>query len=144
MRLKRVPLTEQDFQALAALSGWQIDEVPGEHWDKIPGLQRREEILAIMASGDTWDPRILNRLNAIAGMDVLVAESNRMPGEPEGNAYHYVFIRSGDSSHPYVMYGPYRSETRVDHWFEAVDLECYWQPVDGESDDTQASGGSGQ
>lgn len=101
--------------------------MPPEHWAKIPGLQRLNDTVAVMASGTLSDPGVLNDVeNAIAGADVLVHESNPYPDEPEGNAYHYVVQRINDPRFPYVVHGPFRSETLVDHWFEADQLDRYW------------------
>lgn len=129
MKNKRKPLTQEQFDQLHTTDGWNIDEVPRENWEKIPGLIRFEDTFAIIASGTVSDPRILNTIHAIAGFDVLVHESHPMvhKAESEGNAYHYVIQKINDDRHPYLMYGPFRSETRVDHWFEADDLDLYWK-----------------
>ncbi len=80
-----------------------------------------------MASGSSTDPTLMNIINnVVAGVDVLTHESRPKPGEPEGNAYHYVFQYTGKSDYPYTMYGPYKSETIVPHWFNADDLDKYW------------------
>jgi hypothetical protein len=70
----------------------------------------------------------MNQINdVVAGIDVLAHESNPRKGEPEGNAYHYVFQRTSDPNCPYTMYGPFKSETIVNHWFDAEDLDNYWK-----------------
>lgn len=129
MKRKRKPLTEEQYDKLCTTDGWKLNEVPAENWEKIPGLIRLEDTVAIMASGTVSDPRILNTIHAIAGFDVLVYESHPMvhKAEPEGNAYHYVIQKINYDRYPYLIYGPYRSETRVDHWFEADDLDLYWK-----------------
>jgi hypothetical protein len=130
MGAPQIPITEEQFEALRALTDWSIDEVPSEKWGQIPGLQRRGQIVAIMASGDAYDSKTLNSINAIVGMDVLVSEDKRKHDEPEGNAYHYVFAKTDDSQHPYTMYGPYIKQTRVKHWFDAEDLDTYFRSSD--------------
>lgn len=134
MSARQTPITEEQFEALRALTDWSIDEVPPKYWGQIPGLQRRDRIVAIMASGDAYDPKTLNSIEAIVGMDVLVSEHNRKQDEPEGNAYHYVFAKTDDSRRPYMMYGPYIKQTRVKHWFDAEDLDTYFRPSDEDSD----------
>ena len=123
----RYLLTEEQFRQLPLGPGWEINDVPPEIWPKIPGLVRPDETIAVMASGSTGDPRILNELRAIAGVDVLVHETNPKSGEPEGNAYHFVFQKIRDHRYPFLMHGPFRTETVVPHWFDAADLDCYWQ-----------------
>jgi hypothetical protein len=129
MGKKRKPLTQEQFDQLCTTDGWNIDEVPKKNWEKIPGLIRREDTVAIMASGTVSDPRILNQIHAIAGFDVLVHELHPMvhKAESEGNAYHYVIQKINNDRYPYLMYGPISSGTRVDHWFEADDLNSYWK-----------------
>lgn len=129
MTPKRKPITQEQFGQLATIDGWNTNEVPRKNWEKIPGLLRREDTLAIMVSGTYSDPRILNEINAIAGFDVLVHESSPKThkGEPEGNAYHYVIQKINDYRYPYLMHGPFKSETRVKHWYKADDLDLYWK-----------------
>lgn len=128
MAKKITPLTEEKFQLLNTTIEWNIDEVPQNYWDKIPGLQRLESTFAILASGTTTSAQVLNGVNAIAGIDVLVHEENPMIAkkEPEGNAYHYVIQKINDERFPYLMYGPFKSETIVPHWFDSKDLDKYW------------------
>jgi len=139
MTVKRVPLSEEQFGLLAAV-GWAIDDVPREHWDKIPGLQRLQDTFAVMASGSTANPQVLNGINAVAGIDLLAHESRPMAGEPPGNAYHYVVQKLTDPRYPYLLNGPFRSETIVDHWFDAPQLNRYWQASDA-GPDAAADGG---
>jgi len=128
MAIKRKALTEEQFRSLNTTDGWSVDEVPKKDWAKIPGLQRRNDTIGIMASGSMTDPRVLNKINAIAGFDVLVNESNPMARkmEPEGNAYHYVIQKIAREDFPYILHGPYRSGMQVSHWFEAPDLVAYF------------------
>lgn len=126
MVVKRRLLTEDQFRLLKTTDGWNIDEVPSEHWSKIPGLQRLEDTVGIMASGS--NAQILNGVRAVVGIDVLVHERNPMihKNEPEGNAYHYVVQKINDSRFPYILHGPFKAQTIVPHWFEADALDVYW------------------
>jgi hypothetical protein len=129
MRTKKVPITKKQYAQFFTTVEWNIDEVPQKNWGKIPRLVRQKDTLAIMASGTISDPKVLNGIHAIAGFDVLVHEPNPMvhKDEPEGNAYHYVIQKISDDRFPYLMYGPFKSETRVKHWFQADDLDSYWE-----------------
>src|SRR5260370_381018 len=118
MAVKRTPLTQEQFDRLG-LAGWTIDDVPREHWDKIPGLQRLQDTFAVMASGCVANPGVRTGINAVAGFDVLAHEPRPMVKEPPGNAYHYVIQKTSDTRFPYILHGPFRSETIVDHWFDA-------------------------
>jgi hypothetical protein len=79
-----------------------------------------------MASGSTSDPRILNGISAVAGADVLAIETNPVPGEPEGNAYHFVIEKIKHPDFPYLMHGPFKSGTIVPHWYDSDDLDAYF------------------
>ena len=123
---KRTPITAAQFTALT-INGWNIDEVQQEYWTKIPGIERTNDVFGVFGSGSNI-PQILNGIFAVAGIDVLVHEPNPQTskGEGEGNAYHYVFQRINRDDFPYLMYGPYKSETIVPHWFDADNLDRYW------------------
>jgi len=123
---KRTLLTQEQFNQIPVDSNWHIDDVPRDLWDKIPGIERLNDTFAIMASGSVSSPSILNGINSIAGMDVLVHETNPMPSETPGNAYHYVFQETNDKRYPIIMHGPFRSETIIPHWFDAPDIDTYW------------------
>jgi len=127
MSVKRTPLTQEQFERLNTTANWDICEVPREHWDKIPSIQRLRDTVAIKGSADITAPQILNGIHSIAGFDVLTYEKNPMEGEPEGNAYHYVIQQINDPRYPYLMHGPFKSETIVPHWFDAEDLDRYWK-----------------
>lgn len=124
---KRTPITQAQFDLITTGGGWCIDEVPQEYWKHIPGLQRLQDTIAIMASGTASEPKVLNGIRSYAGLDVLTHEPDPHPGEPEGNAYHYVFQQVPDPRYPYIMHGPFRSETAVPHWFDADNLSVYWR-----------------
>ncbi|SRR6266446_2493241 len=127
--MKRTPLTENQFKLLQTTDGWNIDEVPKEHWDKIPGIERLHDTFGILASGTCSDPKILNSVSSIVGFDVLAHESNpnTAKNEPAGNAYHYVIQKLERTDYPYLMHGPFRKETLVDHWFDYEDINRYWR-----------------
>ena len=116
-------MTEEQFQLLNITDNWNVDEVPEAHWNKIPGLQRLHDTFSIMASGCAT-PDILNGQLASAGLDVLCVETDPKKGEPDGNAYHYVVQECEDGKY---LIGPCRAETVVPHWFDADDLDGYWQ-----------------
>jgi hypothetical protein len=122
----RYPLTEEQFRQLPTSTGWPIVDIPPEQWSEFPGLVRLDDTVAVMVSGSTSDPRILNSIRAVAGIDQLVHETNPAPGEPEGNAYHFVIQEIRHDRFPYVLHGPFRSETTVPHWFGSSDLYRYW------------------
>lgn len=120
------PLTQEQFDLLPLGPDWPITEVPRENWSKIPGLVRPDDTIAVMASGCVSNPGILNGINAVAGLDVLAYESTPLGDEPPGNAYHFVVQKINDDRFPYLIHGPFRSETIVPHWFDAPDLVRYW------------------
>lgn len=123
MGVKQTKLTDEQFGFLKTTNLWNIDEIPKENWPKIPGIQRLHDTFCMMGSGN-FLPGTLNGQPAIAGIDVLCIEPRRKPGEPEGNGYHYIIQERTDGK--YIV-GPYRSETIVPHWFQAEDLDKYWQ-----------------
>ncbi len=128
MGIKRTLLTAKQFKLIDTTVDWNIKEVPPNHWDKIPGLQRRNDTFAILASGTMTDPQLLNSIESIAGMDVLVNETHPKIefNEPDGNAYHYIVQKINETRYPYILHGPFKTETKIAHWFEASDLAIYW------------------
>ncbi len=122
MAVIQIKLNDDQFKLLNTTDKWNIDEVPKENWEKIPGIQRLHDKFCIMASGSDV-PGILNGMYASAGLDVLCIETRPKKGESEGNAYHYVIQERTDGK--YIV-GPYRTETKVPHWFDATDLDRYW------------------
>lgn len=127
MAVKKTPLTDEQFQMLRLRPDWEIVDVPAELWNNIPNLERRQDTVAIMASGSLEAPGMLNGLECIAAMDVLVAEYRRQLNEPEGNAYHYLFQKFDEPQYPFLMVGPFRGHTRIGHWFEYHDLTTYFE-----------------
>jgi hypothetical protein len=126
LNTKATPFTKEQFNQLELKQNWEIVDISPESWNKIPGIQRLRDTFAIMGSACLTDPRCLNRLNGVAGIDVLISEAHPKIGEPEGNAYHYVFQYTGNPNYPYTMYGPFKAETKVLHWFNVDDLDSYW------------------
>jgi hypothetical protein len=126
MSAKHKPLSEKQFSNLYSLENWTLAEVPKQDWASIPGLQRQEELIGVMISGSFSDPRTLNGIHSIAGIDALVHETNPMDGEPPGNAYHYVIQKTNHHTCPYLIHGPFRRETIVDHWFTSDQLDRYF------------------
>lgn len=124
-KAKRIPLTEEESQRVIRDQNWNLFEIPRQDWERIPGLQRLEDTIACMGSASPNEARWLNDRHAVAGFDQLVFESNRKPGEPEGNAYHYVVQESGRSDYPYILCGPFLTETRVPHHFGPENLNVY-------------------
>jgi hypothetical protein len=124
-----MPLTQKQFDLVATPPDWSPAEIPVSQWLCLPRVVRPYDTVAVMGSGCESTPRYINGIFAVAGADVLVLERNPKTDEPEGNAYHYVFQRSGHHRYPYIMCGLFRSETRVPHWFSAEDLHVYWGDV---------------
>ena len=123
--MNRKPLTEQQFLPFLGATDWNPFEVPLQTLRCL--VPRLSDTFAVMGSACPHQPRFLNGVWAIAGADVLAIERNPKYGEPEGNAYHVVLQQSGDARFPYIMHGPFRSETRVPHWFTYSDLDRYWR-----------------
>ena len=123
MRIKHIPLTAVQFEQLNRVQGWEVYEIPRIDW---PNLPRLKDSIALMGSADINDPKLLNDIQAVAGLDQLVYESNPKPGEQEGNAYHFVVEQTNDPRCPYLLHGPFKSGTKVKHWFEVQDLDKYW------------------
>ncbi len=121
----KYPLTESQFESLNGLEDWNPTDIPFSEWRKIPNLPRREDTIAVMASG-CISPGKLNGVSGIVGIDVLVHEPRPKPGEKSGNAYHFVIQKINDDRYPYLMHGPFCAETLVDHHFDVEQLSRYW------------------
>lgn len=122
----KYPLTEEQFKCLKGLENWDVFEIPVAEWQRIPNLPRMEDTIAVMASGGFLGTT-LNQITAIIGLDILVHETRPTPGEKAGNAYHMVIQKISDIRYPYLMHGPFRSETLVPHHFDVSDLNIYFQ-----------------
>lgn len=123
---KRIPLSQEQAKRLLRDQDWKLFEILQADWSSIPDFQRREDMFACIGSADPYDPRLLNMINrCVAGFDQLVYESEPKLGEPEGNAYHWLVQESGREDYPYVLRGPFYSETRVPHHFDFKALDAY-------------------
>lgn len=125
MKPKHRPLTAEQFDRLNGVQGWKLFEVPKEDWGAFPTLTRIEDTAHIYGSADIYDPQVLNDIRVIAGFDQLVIERNFQPNEPEGNAYHYVVQQTNHPAFPYLLHGPYTTETRVSHWHPIDQQDSY-------------------
>lgn len=135
-------MTEDQYRELGLREAWKLEELPREVWPSIPGLRRRSDTIAVMGSADISNPRLLNEIRAIGGLDHLVFEACPKPGEPPGNAYHYVIQAVSDARFPYIVHGPFCKQARVPHWFEASDLDAYAPPSNADSIDAGVSRGN--
>ena len=126
-KVKRTALTAQQFQLIGRLDGWRCNDVPRREWAKMPGLERLQDTFAVMGSASITDLKVLNGIQAVAGLDLLAYEPCPKVniGESEGNAYHYVVQKIGRSDYPYILHGPFRCETLVPHWFTVDHLTAY-------------------
>lgn len=119
-----IPLAEEQYWTLVGRGDWSVHEVPQDLWPKLPSFMAANDALGVMASGSLDREVSLNGLSAVGGVDWLRHESKPKANGPEGNAYHFVIVRQSDDS--LRMYGHYKTETVVDHWFEADDLNRYF------------------
>jgi hypothetical protein len=126
-KVKRTPLTTEQFELIGRLPNWQCYDIPRQDWGKIPGLERLQDTIAVMGSASITDLKMLNGIQAVAGLDVLVHETHPMvdKGEPEGNAYHFVVQKVNHPTCPYILHGPIRCQAVVPHWFKVDDLTAY-------------------
>ena len=126
MEPKKIPLTQQQFEKLSNDSEWNLFDMPPKSWKSIPDMPRFEDTFAVMGSADLYNPRLFNMIKrCVAGFDQLVYETKPKPGEPEGNAYHFVVQESGRKDFPYILHGPFITETQVKHHFRVNDIEIY-------------------
>jgi hypothetical protein len=76
MNAKRQLLTQQKFDAIASSSDWSKVELGLAAIHATPGIQRKNDLLGVYASGDANAPKTLNGQQAILGMDVIVFEKD--------------------------------------------------------------------
>jgi hypothetical protein len=114
------------FNTISGLEDWHVNELPRDKWSELFDHHREDDTFAVLVSGEYSNPRMMHNVSCYAGMDQLVNESSPRTDEPEGNAYHFVLIRSGHPKHPYILMGPIPSGTQVSHWFNYEDLSVYW------------------
>ena len=127
MKKKYALLTQEDFDKLLKSDKWKIEEVDLATVKLTPLVERKHQLLGAFTSGDSTITRPLNGQPAVLGMDVFVHEENpwRNQGEGDVNVYHYVVARTGRLDFPYLIRGPYRTETLVAHWPSGLPLEPY-------------------
>jgi hypothetical protein len=130
MKMKKILLTQEQYDLLAQSSQWRIVELGLETIQTIPGIQRKADLLGAFQSGDANATKILNGKAAILGMDVIVYE--RRPKFHQGewwvNAYHYVVTKTSDPTLPFCLEGPSPKETLIGHRPTTLDLSPYNEP----------------
>jgi hypothetical protein len=120
-------MSEEDFAKLLPTDKWEIRELDISTLKAIPKVVRREDIFGGFVSGDYSAAKTLNKQSAVAGFDILVYENtpDRARGESNINAYHYIVKKSGHSTFPYVLMGPFRDDTIIGHWPSDLNLSGY-------------------
>jgi len=124
-KIGKTVLTFDQVNLLIRNGNWFINDIPVEDWDRLPDWMNGDDTLGILTSGELSDPRLLNGIQAIGGVDFLRHESRPKEGEPEGNAYHFVIKQESDAK--FYLCGPFTKETLVRHWFKSDDLNKYWE-----------------
>jgi hypothetical protein len=107
-------LTPDERKALQPLKNWDIYRLSAGTASQLNHIQRRNDVVAIFASGDASTLKNFNGVSAAAAMDVIVREPNRKGNEPECNIYHYPFEPNGRGGLNQV--GPFREATILSHW----------------------------
>jgi len=112
--------SEDRFEAMRHLKGWEIRDIPPEHWDKLPVVHRKDDAFAVFASGCLEQPKKLNGNLSIAGIDFLAHEPNpeREKGEDSINIYHFTIakLKNPVGDLQYKMDGPYGRQALLGHW----------------------------
>ncbi len=125
MKLKKVgttKLTANQYRVLIGKGGWNRKETKMDQWKNLPDFLGQPETLAIYASGDTTEKRIIHNYKAVGGVDRLRYETKPKKNESEGNADHYVIeYKSGI----HYLHGPFTNGTPLPHWFEYKDLDPF-------------------
>ena len=133
--MKPIPITETSFETFHSLQGWTVYDIPQCYWGKMDFLPRKDDVVAVLASGCQTTSREMHNFLVQAGMDVVVFEPNPKPTskygpEPDINVYHLVFqkLKSSASPYSYLAYGPFNFGALVPHWpkppEEAVAFYC--------------------
>lgn len=127
--MKRIPITEEQFQVFYGNPNWHITEVPQSHIGQIVNLPRPNQVVAVYSSGDLNGPKILNGISSVLGMDVIAQETtpNVAMNEPELNIYHVIVQKLEAPVHnfKYLMHVSYTEETLGGHWRGADALDEY-------------------
>lgn len=128
-RMKKYALKEDEFIGLQLYADWEIHEISLAHIQQLPHIPRRDDAIAIFASGDMTQTKVLNGIEAVFGMDVIAQETNPQieKNEPELNIYHCVIqkLSQPKNGYGYIMYGPSQSETLFGHWKDESVLDDY-------------------
>ena len=139
-------LTKDQFEKLIAYDGWDIiHDVPQNQWHLMPIPFSLPDTIAVVTSGILSG----NNLVAMHGIEGIVGgidwlrfepEEKRYPGEPAGNAYHFVITenRKGD----YSFYGPYINCLPISHHFGDNDLPEYIDRFSSHDKKTRSEGDS--
>src|SRR6266566_308601 len=108
-------ITEQNFRNLAGSGYWAIQDVPAERAEQVRGFLNNADTIAVFASGVT--PREIHAEGEdVGGIDWVRLETNRKPGEPPLNVYHYVIKQPDNRGFP--VYGPFKDGAIAPHWSE--------------------------
>ncbi|MBN8712224.1 MAG: hypothetical protein BGO12_08435 [Verrucomicrobia bacterium 61-8] len=129
MKANHIPITQEQLDKIYSSDKWEITEINLEELKVIPKIVRPNDLLGAFISGSQDEPKRLNSYPSIAAFEVLVFEKNPKPEWNEGpvNAYHYVIRRSGNTAFPYILSGPYTTETIIGHHPDELNLDVYNQ-----------------
>jgi hypothetical protein len=130
MKIKKILLTQEQYDLLAQSSQWRKTELGLNAIQKTPGIQRKADLLGAFQSGDASVTKTLNGRESVLGMDVIVYERRPKIHQGEGwvNAYHYIVTKTSDPTLPFRLEGPFRNETLIGHWPTSLDLSPYNEP----------------
>ncbi|MFA5234054.1 MAG: hypothetical protein WC390_06595 [Sulfurimonas sp.] len=123
-----------DFGILSKLNNWVVYEIPRDYWYLIPEVHRRDDAIAIFASGCFERPQRLNGFLANIGIDTVAYEANPFPNtkEEEINVYHTVITRlpkvMPDGS-AYWLDGPYCNQALQPHWPSAKNALDFYSKI---------------
>jgi hypothetical protein len=127
--MKKYALKEEEFQGLLAYRDWEIKEISFDDIQRLLHVPRRNDVVAIFASGDMIATKVLNGIESVFGMDVIVHETRPKTekNEPELNIYHCVIqkLKNPINGYGYIMHGPSESETLFGHWKDVSVLDDY-------------------
>jgi len=138
MKPKSHYLTSAQLGILYNLEDWEIWDIPSQHWDKLPHFQRKQDTLAVMASGCFSEPKEMNGILSSVGFDLVAHEPKPKRGEGDINLYHFLIEDRGfeaNKDKQFLMTGPYNHSALLEHWptnQEALDfyssVGTLWQP----------------
>jgi hypothetical protein len=116
-------ITEANYYQLTGPGFWKLNDVSPMRWEQCGGHFSHPETYALLASGSLPQPLVMHGIPVVGGVDWIRLESNRSPGEPDINAYHYVI--GMPDHHGYPVYGPYRNGCRIEHHPSGNNIEPY-------------------